>query len=109
MQARAALAAMHFPAAPVTLEVDDRSLRSERSDPSPAGPREHAMEELTPASPVHFYDTRSHRIACGLRGFDQRSTKYPRLVTCRACVALLGERPSLAAAAGSEPTAGAAP
>jgi hypothetical protein len=69
------------------------------------------MDELspTPASPVHFYDTLSHRIACGVRGFDQRSTKYPRLVTCHTCVALLGERPSLAVAAGSEPAADAAP
>jgi hypothetical protein len=67
------------------------------------------MDELTPASPVHFYDTRSHQIACGLRGFDERSTKYLRLVTCHACVAVLGERASLAAAAGSEPAAGAAP
>ena len=67
------------------------------------------MDELTVVSPVHFYDTRSHRIACGVRGFDQRSTTHPRQVTCPACVALLGERQSLAAAAGAEPAAGAAP
>jgi hypothetical protein len=68
------------------------------------------MDELTPvSSPVHFYDTRSRQIACGVHGFDQRSTKYPRMVTCHACVALLGQRPSLAGAAGSVPTAGAAP
>ncbi len=67
------------------------------------------MDEMTLASPVHFYDTRSRQIACGVHGFDQRSTKHPRQVTCHACVALLGERQSLAAAAGSEPTADAAP
>ncbi len=67
------------------------------------------MEGLTPASLVHFYDTRTHRIACGVSGFDHRSTKHPRQVTCRACVALLGERPSLATAPGADATAGGAP
>jgi hypothetical protein len=67
------------------------------------------MDTLTPAALIHFYDTRSHEIVCGVRAFDARSTKHPRQVTCQACVALLGERPSLAAAARSEPTAGAAP
>jgi hypothetical protein len=100
---------MHSNAAPVIVWENDRSLRSERSAPSPAGPREHDMENLTPAALIHFYDTRSHEIACGVRGFDARSTKHARQVTCQACVALLGERPSLAAAAGSEPTVGAAP
>ncbi len=52
--------------------------------------------ELTPTALVHFYDTRSHRIACGVSGLDHRSTKHARQVTCRACVALLGERPFLA-------------
>jgi hypothetical protein len=65
------------------------------------------MEDLTAVSPVHLYDTRSHQIACGRRGFDQRSTKHPRLVTCHACVALLRSRPSLGAS-GVAPTAGAA-
>jgi hypothetical protein len=52
------------------------------------------MNALTPASLVHFFDTRSRRIVCGVSGFDHRSTKHPRHVTCQACVALLGERPS---------------
>ena len=102
---------MRLHAAPVIRSKDnhDRSLRSERFAPSLAGPREHHMDDLTPSSLIHFYDTRSHEIACGLRGFDQRSTKHPRQVTCHACVALIGERPSHAAAAGSEPSADAAP
>ena len=61
------------------------------------------MEALTPASLVHFYDTRSRRIVCGVSGFDHRSTKHPRQVTCRACVAILGERP-VAATSGPEAT-----
>ena len=67
------------------------------------------MEALTPISLVHFYDTHAHRIACGASGLDHRSTKHPRQVTCQACVALLGERPSPAGAPGSDATAGAAP
>jgi hypothetical protein len=71
-----------------------------RSDPAPppAGPREHAMDALTPVTLIHFYDTRSHLIACGASGVEHHSTKHARQVTCRACVALLGERPVLAAA-----------
>ncbi len=56
------------------------------------------MESLTPASLVHFYDTHSHRIACGVRGFDQRSTKHPRQVTCKACVGVIAERSRLTTA-----------
>jgi hypothetical protein len=67
------------------------------------------MEALTPASLVHFYDTHARRIVCGVSGFDHRSTKHPRQVTCQACIALLGERPPLAAASGSAGTVGAAP
>ncbi len=66
------------------------------------------MDALTPASLVHFYDTRSRAIVCGVRGFEHRSTKHPRQVTCQACVGILRERPSLAAAA-AEHEAGAAP
>lgn len=66
------------------------------------------MEALTPASLVHFYDTHSRRIVCGVSGFDHRSTKHPRQVTCQACVALIGKRPSLAEAPGSDASAGAA-
>ncbi len=63
--------------------------------------------DLTPTSVIHFYDTRTHRIACGASGNDRRSTKHPRQVTCQACVALIGERASLAPA--GEATAGGAP
>jgi len=66
------------------------------------------MDAQTPASLIHFYDTHSHEIACGVRGFDHRSTKHSRQVTCQACVGLLGNRPSLAEAAGSEPSAAGA-
>jgi hypothetical protein len=67
------------------------------------------METLTPASLIHFYDVRSRRILCGVSGVDHRSSKHPRQVTCQACVALLGERPSLAAAPGRDDAAAAPP
>ncbi len=67
------------------------------------------MDALTPASLVHFYDTHAHRIACGVSGFDHRSTKHPRQVTCQSCIALIGERPSLATTAGDAGTVGGAP
>ncbi len=57
------------------------------------------MDALTSSTPIHFYDTRSHTIACGLRGFDHRSTKHARQVTCDACIALLSQRASAAATA----------
>lgn len=41
------------------------------------------------ATPVHSYDTGQHRIVCGVRGVEHRSTKHSRSVTCPACVALL--------------------
>lgn len=41
---------------------------------------------------VHFYDVRARETLCGLRGFEHRSTKYARGVTCPACVGLLQER-----------------
>lgn len=64
------------------------------------------MDATNATSPVHYYDTRQHLILCGLRGFDNRSTKYSRSVTCSACRELLGEAPvtawpSAAAADGS--------
>ncbi len=55
------------------------------------------MDALTPTSVVHFYDTQLHRILCGVRGFEQRSTKHARSVTCRACVGLLGKQPAMPA------------
>ena len=67
------------------------------------------MDALTPASLVHFYDTRSRAIACGVRTFDHRSTKHPRQVTCQACVEVLRERPSLAGAPAEAESAAGAP
>jgi hypothetical protein len=49
------------------------------------------MNALTVTPLVHYFDTRLHRILCGLRGFEHRSTKHARNVTCEACVALLGK------------------
>lgn len=63
------------------------------------------MESLTPTALIHYYDTRSRQIACGVRGADLRSTKHPRQVTCESCVALVGERPQLAAVPGEADTA----
>jgi hypothetical protein len=50
------------------------------------------VTELVPASVVHFYDTRTRGILCGVRGPEHRSTKHARGVTCDACVGLLGPR-----------------
>lgn len=55
------------------------------------------MDALTPTVRIHFYDTTQHRIVCGLRGFDHRSTKHARDVTCDACLALLASRAGAAA------------
>ncbi len=52
---------------------------------------------------VHYFDTQSHRIICGLPGFEHRSTKHARGVTCPGCVGLLAER------AAEETSTGAAP
>ncbi len=67
------------------------------------------MDALTPATLVHFYDTRLHQILCGVRGFDHKSTKHSRSVTCQACVALLGERTGLTGAGADAPAGSAAP
>lgn len=50
------------------------------------------METLNAARVVHFYDTRIRETLCGLRGFEERSTKHARGVTCPACAGLLHER-----------------
>lgn len=52
------------------------------------------MDALTPATRVHYFDVGHHRILCGLQGFEHRSTKHSRDVTCEACVGLLRERPA---------------
>ncbi len=57
------------------------------------------MSELTAASVIHFYDTGTHGILCGVRGAEHRSTKHSRSVTCHACIGLLADRPALAAQA----------
>jgi hypothetical protein len=56
------------------------------------------MDAVTPAQRVHYFDTRLHRILCGLQGFEQRSTKHARDVNCEACVGLLRERAATPAA-----------
>lgn len=43
--------------------------------------------------PVHYYDTGERVIPCGVGGFEHRSTKHSRSVTCPACLEFLGERP----------------
>jgi hypothetical protein len=50
------------------------------------------MDALTSAQVVHYFDTHLHRILCGLRGVEHRSTKHARSVTCQACVGLLVTR-----------------
>jgi hypothetical protein len=50
------------------------------------------MDTLTADSIIHYYDTRTRETLCGLRGFEHRSTKHVRGVTCDACVGLLHER-----------------
>jgi hypothetical protein len=67
------------------------------------------MDALTPASLVHFYDTRAHGILCGVRGPEHRSTKHSRSVTCHTCVGLLVQRPEIPAAAPGATGGGAAP
>ena len=69
------------------------------------------MEAQTPVRLIHFFDTRLHQILCGLHGFENRSTKHARGVTCPGCVGLLAERagtgaPSASAAPGQEIAAG---
>ncbi len=50
------------------------------------------MEEPVAATLIHFYDVRLRETLCGLRGFEHRSTKHARSVTCPACIGLLHER-----------------
>jgi len=67
------------------------------------------MDNLTPVTLVHFYDTRLHQILCGVRWFDHKSMKHSRSVTCHACVALLGERAGLAGQGAEAPAGNATP
>jgi hypothetical protein len=54
------------------------------------------MDALTPTSVIHYFDTRTHAILCGVRGAEHRSTKHSRGVTCHSCVGMLRDRPALA-------------
>ncbi len=60
------------------------------------------MNPPAAAALVHFYDTRLRTILCGLRGFEHRSTKHARGVTCPACLGLLGKRPPPSPQVGTE-------
>ncbi len=62
------------------------------------------MDALTPTSLVHYYDTRLREILCGLRGFEYRSTKHSRNVTCQACLGLLAKRETTAPSASDAST-----
>lgn len=55
------------------------------------------MDDLATAAVIHFYDVSLRETLCGLRGFEHRSTKHSRAVTCKACVGLLHERVTPAA------------
>lgn len=65
------------------------------------------MDTRAPPTPIHFYDTEAHRILCGLRGFESRSSKHARTVTCSTCIDLLGERTAAGHAASTHAAAGA--
>jgi hypothetical protein len=54
------------------------------------------MDALEPNTAIHFYDTNTRGIACGVRGPEYRSTKHPRGVTCHRCLALIGKQATLA-------------
>ena len=67
------------------------------------------MDEVRPVMVVHYYDARLRETLCGLRGFEHRSTKHPRGVTCPACAGLLRDRPALGdpdASSGTPPPRG---
>ena len=61
------------------------------------------MEATEPTPQVHFYDTERHRILCGVPGFEARSTKHARGVTCDRCVGMLRARAPAHAAAAEHP------
>ncbi len=56
------------------------------------------MDPLTSTPPIHLYDTVAHRILCGVRGVEHRSTKHSRSVTCATCLSLLVRRQAADAA-----------
>ncbi len=57
------------------------------------------MDELNTIPIVHYFDTQLHRILCGVRGADHRSTKHARGVSCPTCVGLMGSRAGASARA----------
>lgn len=66
------------------------------------------MDAPMPATLIHYYDTDSRSIACGVHGLEHRSTKHARQVTCATCTSALRGRPAQAApidAGASEPGA----
>lgn len=67
------------------------------------------MDSLIPASTIHYFDPGLRRILCGLPGFQHRSTKHSRFVTCDACVGLLRERPAMASSPSSAASGSAGP
>lgn len=62
------------------------------------------MTDVVAVSVIHFYDTHTHRILCGVRGAEHRSTKHSHGVTCHACVGLLAQRPALPEAERTAPS-----
>ena len=50
------------------------------------------MEAKTPAVLVHYFDTQRHQNLCDAHGFEHRSTKHARGVTCPTCVRLLAAK-----------------
>jgi hypothetical protein len=50
------------------------------------------MAKQTDDRLVHYYDTQRHQVLCGTRTAEDHSTKHPRGITCRDCIALLRER-----------------
>jgi hypothetical protein len=56
-----------------------------------------SMDDLDAVSLIHFYDVRRRETLCGLRGFEHRSTKHARGVTCKACSGRLRDRLTTAA------------
>jgi hypothetical protein len=61
------------------------------------------MTKQTSERLVHYYDTDHHRVLCGTHTPEDHSTKHPRGITCRDCIALLREQ---GAAGASAPAAG---
>jgi len=59
----------------------------------------------TTASPglVHYFDTKRHLLLCEAGGFELRSTKHARGVTCPVCVELLAGKSATAEGSAKDP------